>query len=51
MTYIEDNLFWAPYKRMGHYEATPLDFANDRKILEQKMKRMKIEDKQKQGKF
>lgn len=38
ITPIRDNLVWAPYKRMGYYEAIPLDYDDERSPLEKKKK-------------
>nr|XP_023017885.1 presenilin-A-like isoform X1 [Leptinotarsa decemlineata] len=38
ITPIEDNLVWAPYKGMGYYEATPMEYNDSRTLLENKKK-------------
>lgn len=38
VTPIRDNLVWAPYKGMGYYEAIPLDYGDERSVLEKKKK-------------
>lgn len=46
---INDKLVWAPYKKMGLYEAIPLEFNNDRTMLENKKNAIKKADSQKKG--
>lgn len=38
VTPIRDNLVWAPYKGMGYYEAIPLDYGDEKSVLEKKKK-------------
>lgn len=49
LKYINEDKVSAPYKNMGRYEAVPVEFSNDRKLLVQKMKEMKMDTKMKQG--
>ncbi|KAL3276328.1 hypothetical protein HHI36_024420 [Cryptolaemus montrouzieri] len=37
----EGQLVWAPYKKMGYYEAVPLEYGNIRAELEKKKRKMK----------
>lgn len=46
---IENKLILAPYKKMGMYEAVPLEFSDDRMLLEKKKRILK--DKEKKGKY
>lgn len=38
---IDEKLVWAPYKKMGIYEAVMLEFDDERKLLEKKKMLMK----------
>lgn len=48
---IEENLVWSPYKKMGFYKAIPLEFDDDRMLLEKKKKDMKQQEKERNGKY
>lgn len=51
MKYLNEDKVSAPYKNMGRYEAVAVEFSNDRKVLDQKMKEMKMDAKKKQGSY
>lgn len=36
----KDELYWAPYKRMGYYEAKPIFYSDDRYNLGKKKKKL-----------
>lgn len=38
---INEKFVWAPYKKMGCYEAIPIEFHDDRNVLEQRIKFLK----------
>lgn len=51
MKYINKDKVSAPYKNMGRFEAVPVDFSNDKKVLDQKMREIEMDAKKKQGTY